>query len=382
MARARNARHGLPMLTMPESDLPPSSEAAPGTETPRPRRRPRYSGTHPRRFHEKYKELDPVRYPETALHVMESGKTPAGMHRPICVAEILELLDPAPGMTVLDATLGYGGHSQELLRCVQPGGRLIGLDTDGLQLPRTEARLRALGYGPDTFTTAHTNYAGAPKVLSQLGLSGVDLVLADLGCSSMQIDDPSRGFSFKVDGPLDMRMNSNKGASAAQWLARVSESELATALRENADEPEADRIAAGLCRSRVTAPLKTTSDLRQALCRALPDSTGRIRNAKDPALEPAIRRVFQAIRIAVNDEFSALDTFLRHLPSLLLPGGKAAILTFHSGEDRRVKQAFKNGRNAELYSEIAEEVVRPSEEECRSNPRASSAKLRWAVRRP
>ena len=364
------------------SDTPPSpaSDPAPGAEAPRPRRRPRYSGTHPRRFHEKYKELDPARYPETAAHVMEGGKTPAGMHRPICVTEILEVLDPAPGMTVLDATLGYGGHSQELLRSVQPGGRLIGLDTDGLQLPKTEARLRALGYTSETFVTAHTNYAGAPKVLTQLGLAGVDLVLADLGCSSMQIDDPARGFSFKIDGPLDMRMNPNKGASAAQWLARVTESDLAAALRENSDEPEADRIAAGLCRRRISSELKTTADLRHAICAALPDSAGRIRTAKDPAVEPSIRRVFQAVRIAVNDEFSALDTFLRHLPGLLVPGGKAAILTFHSGEDRRVKQAFKNGKTSGLYSEIAEDVIRPTEEECRSNPRASSAKLRWAVR--
>src|SRR5258706_1834517 len=161
------------------------------------RRRPRYPGRNPRRFEEKYKEHAPQRYAGTVAKVLASGKTPAGTHRPIMVAEILDVLAPKPGDTVADCTLGYGGHAEEILNRLQPGGRLLGLDTDPIELPRTEARLRALGFGPETFTAHRSNFAGLPQILAAESLSGVDLVLADLGVSSMQLDDPARCFSLK-----------------------------------------------------------------------------------------------------------------------------------------------------------------------------------------
>ena len=192
-------------------------------------RRPRYPGRNPRRFDEKYKELNPERYAAEVQKVLASGKTPAGTHRPIMVEEVLRCLQPAPGEVAVDCTLGGGGHAQAILERVQPGGRLIGLDVDPFELPRTEARLRAAGFGPDAFVARHGNFAGLPQVLAAEGLVGVDLIIADLGVSSMQIDNPSRGFSYKEPGPLDMRMNPSHGEPASQLVARLSEEKLARA---------------------------------------------------------------------------------------------------------------------------------------------------------
>jgi 16S rRNA (cytosine1402-N4)-methyltransferase len=333
------------------------------------KRRPRYRGSHPQRFEEKYKEHDPKRYAETVAKVMASGKTPAGMHRSIMVAEILEVLAPQPGEIAVDCTLGYGGHTQEILPKLAPGGRLLGLDADPIELPKTEARLRALGIGPDVFTAHRSNFAGLPQVLAGVGLTGVDLILADLGVSSMQIDDPTRGFSVKLDGPLDMRMNPQRGQSAAALLQRIKPDALAPLLVENADEPHATTLAPALAGK----SFSTTKSLAEAIRAALP------RLNKDD-LNLTVRRVFQALRIAVNDEFSALDTLLRHLSACLNPGGRVAILTFHSGEDRRVKKAFEAGRRDGLYAEISNEVIRPSAAERNTNPRSGPAKLRWARR--
>ena len=349
-------------------------------QVPRPARRPRYAGKNPRAFREKYKELNPDRYPETARKVEAEGKTPAGTHRPICVEEILRILDPQPGSKGVDATLGYGGHASRILERLKPGGFLLGLDADVLQLPRTETRLRALGFGPETLEVLQSNFAGIDRLIPSRWVEGVDFILADLGCSSMQLDDPERGFTFKNHGPLDMRMNPGRGSSAARWLATVREDKLTRALREFGDVPGAEEVARTLCEARGKKPPETTTDLKQLVCRALPFSDGRIRNSRDPAVEPVIRRVFQAVRIAVNDEFSALETFLRVVPRCLKPGGRLAVLTFHSGEDRRVKAAFKQGRSHGVYAAISEEILRPSAEEIRGNPRASSAKLRWAIR--
>jgi 16S rRNA (cytosine1402-N4)-methyltransferase len=345
------------------------AEAVPPGQSPPPhRRRPRYRGTHPRRFAEKYKEHNPARYAATVAKVVASGKTPAGTHRPIMVAEILEVLAPRPGEWAVDCTLGYGGHARELLARLQPGGRLIGLDADPVELPKTEARLRALGFGPETFSAHRSNFAGLPQVLAAKGIVGVDVLLADLGVSSMQLDNPARGFSLKQDGPLDMRMNPQRGRPAAAWLAKIKAAELADLLAANADEPNASTLAAALA----GRALATTQALREAVLAALP--------RRGDEAELSVRRVFQAIRIAVNDEFSALDALLRHLPGCLQAGGRAALLTFHSGEDRRVKQAFARGRAEGIYSALAEEVIRPTREELRANPRASPAKLRWARR--
>jgi 16S rRNA (cytosine1402-N4)-methyltransferase len=325
----------------------------------KPRRRPRYSGKNPRHFSEKYKEHAPERYADDIAKVVAGGKTPAGTHRPVMVREIMAALAPREGDFVVDCTLGYGGHAVELLTAIQPGGQLLALDVDPIELPKTEARLRALGFGPDMFTAQRTNYAGLRNVLDE----PADVILADLGLSSMQIDNPVRGFTYKYDGPLDLRMNPQRGMSASELLATLDAKALAVLLRENADEPHADRMAEAIVRK----PLSTTTKLARAVRLAGGD-------------EDSIRRTFQALRIAVNDEFSALETFLQSLPYCLKAGGRVAILTFHSGEDRRVKKAFQAGYRAGLYSDIAHDVVRATGEELRSNPRSRSAKLRWARR--
>ena len=331
------------------------------------RRRVRYSGRNPRRFEEKYKERDPQRHADTVAKVLASGKTPAGTHRPIMVAEILAALAPRPGELAVDCTLGYGGHAQEILVRLQPGGWLLGLDADPVELPKTEARLRAAGFGPEMFTAIRSNFAGLPQALAGLNPAGADCILADLGVSSMQIDDPSRGFSVKTDGPLDMRMNPQRGFPASALLEKTSPDALAKLLQENADEPRAGELADAFAGKKFT----TTKSLAAAIRSALP------RLGKD-ACDLTVRRVFQALRIAVNDEFSALDMLLRHLPACLNPGGRVAILTFHSGEDRRVKKSFAAGLRDGLYADIAQEVVRPTPEERHDNPRSSPAKLRWA----
>jgi 16S rRNA (cytosine1402-N4)-methyltransferase len=348
---------------MSDSHAPSSS---PVPATPR-RRRPRYRGKNPRRFEEKYKEHNPERYSDTIAKVLASGKTPAGTHRPIMVAEILEVLAPKPGEVAVDCTIGYGGHAQEILSRLQPGGRLIGLDADPIELPRTEARLRAIGFGQEVFTAHRSNFAGLPQVLAAAEIPGANLILADLGVSSMQLDDPLRGFSVKYEGPLDLRMNPQRGQPASALLEKIRPGELAALLVENADEPQASALACVLA----GRPFATTTSLAAAIRAALPRL-----NKEDGDL--SIRRVFQALRIAVNDEFSALDTFLRHLPACLIPGGRVAVLTFHSGEDRRVKKAFAVGLRDGFYADAAREVIRPTPAERNANPRSAAAKLRWA----
>jgi 16S rRNA (cytosine1402-N4)-methyltransferase len=339
------------------------------------KRRPRYAGKHPRKFQEKYKELNPERYAAEVEKIAASGKTPAGMHRPIMVQEILDVLAPKPGEIAVDCTLGYGGHARAILERIRAGGKLIALDVDPIELPRTETRLREAGFGTDVFVAQRSNFAGLPQALATVGIDSADVVLADLGVSSMQLDDPERGFTYKESGPLDMRMNPTRGEPASKLLTHVTEEKLARMLEENSDEPHA-RIIAQRIKS-VPVPIVTTGEL----ARIIRDSLhGMNRRLSRDEIELSVRRVFQALRIAMNDEFSALETFLRHLPQCLKPGGRVAILTFHSGEDRRVKKSFQAGERDGTYSAVAREVVRSSLEEIRANPRASSAKLRWAVR--
>lgn len=290
---------------------------------------------------------------------MARGQTPAGTHRPIMVREVLEVLAPQPGEFAVDCTLGFGGHAEALLPALQPGGRLLGIDVDPLELPRTELRLRALGFGPSVLTTHRSNYAGLSRLLSE----PADIILADLGLSSMQIDNPQRGFTFKQEGPLDLRLNPSRGQTASQMLATIDEYELARLLAENADEPDAERIARAILKTRVF----TTTDLAQRVHETDGD-------------DDSVRRVFQALRIALNDEFGALDALLRNLHYCLNPGGRVAILTFHSGEDRRVKKAFQAGERNGVYSEVSRNVIRASAEEIHANPRSRSAKLRWAIK--
>ncbi len=340
---------------------------APGA-TPH-RRRLRYSGKYPRHFAEKYKEHDPARYAETVAKVQASGKTAAGTHRPVMLKETLQVLAPKPGESVVDCTLGFGGHAREIIPRIQPGGLLIGLDNDPIELPRTTERLRAAGFGDMAFQAIRSNFAGLPKVLASLNIAAVDAVFADLGVSSMQLDNPARGFSFKFEGPLDMRMNPHRGRSASDLIQKISPAALAALLEESADEAYARMIAPALSGSR----FETTTALGKAIRAALPRLT-------KEEQENSIQRVFQALRIAVNDEFAALDALLRTLPSVLEAGGRAVILSFHSGEDRRVKKAFAGGLRAGLYCDIAHELMRPTAAERHVNPRSAPAKLRWAIR--
>jgi 16S rRNA (cytosine1402-N4)-methyltransferase len=346
---------------------------SPPEQPPVHQRRRRYAGKNPRDYHEKYKELNSAQYPGEVEKVLAAGKTPAGTHLPIMVDEVLECLRPVGGEVGLDCTLGGGGHAGALLERLLPGGRLIGLDVDPIELPRAEARLRAAGFGPEVFVAHHGTFAGLPAVLAKEELAGVNLILADLGVSSMQFDNPDRGFSYKGVGPLDMRMNPQRGEPASQLIARIGEDELSDLLEENADEPQARLIARLLKQQPLSSTHAANRVLRAGLTAALPrlDKTD---------IKMSIRRSFQALRIAVNDEFSALDALLRSLPYCLAPGGRVAILTFHSGEDRRVKKAFQAGHRDGLYSSIAKEVIRSGKKETFSNRRAAAAKLRWAVR--
>ena len=339
-------------------------------------RRIRYKGTHPKSYKEKYKELQPDKYSDTIAKVMEKGSTPAGMHRSICVNEILEFLEIKPGQTGLDATLGYGGHTQEMLKCLDSKGHLYSLDVDPIELPRTEKRLLNLGYGPEILSIRQMNFSDIDIVARESG--PLDFVLADLGVSSMQIDNPDRGFSFKTEGPLDLRLNPDRGISAAERLRSMSQDELEGMFVENSDEPHAEVIAKAITAAiRTGRDISTTTALRQIITDALkfiPEKT------RKEEIKKTCQRCFQALRIDVNSELDVLYEFLEKLPDVLAPGGRVAILTFHSGEDRLVKKSFKHYFKEGIYREIAPGPIRPSAEECNTNSRARSAKLRWAIK--
>ncbi len=333
-------------------------------------RRQRYRGTHPRRFNEKYKELDSQNYAEDMLKVIARGQTPAGTHRAICVEEILTILNPQPGDTALDCTLGFGGHTQSIIPRLLPGGKLFAIDVDSIERPKTEARLRALGYADDVLSIQELNFADISQLQTSAG--GFDCVLADLGVSSMQLDDPTRGFSYKHDGPLDLRLNPLVGIPASTLLQTMRAYDLGQLLTHYADEPHAVKIAYGIQRS--TTPILTTHQLANNIRATLKDIPDKDNHKK------TLARTFMALRIEVNQEFDVLDRFIEALPKCMRPGGRVAILTFHSGEDRRIEQAFQQLLSASTFSSISTEAIRPSPEEQRSNSRSTSAKLRWAVR--
>lgn len=345
--------------------------------SPPHKRRVRYVGTHPRQFEEKYKELDPARHAAEVEKVMQRGQTPAGMHRSICVEEILTVLKPSAGETGLDLTLGFGGHTLAMLPLVQPGGRIFGMDVDPIELPRTTARLRALGFGEDALIVHRANFSELATLLPQAG-GGFDFVLADLGVSSMQIDNPARGFSFRADGPLDLRLDPSSGQSASELLLCVTRHRLRDLLVDNADEPFAVPLAAALQGQYLETTLQLADLVRatmeRAYKRSMPTEERLVETRK------VLQRTFQALRIEVNDEFGVLDQMLLKLPACLKPGGRVAILSFHSGEDRRVKKCFQAGKRNGAFSSVASDPIRASHDEQRSNPRSSSAKLRWAVR--
>jgi 16S rRNA (cytosine1402-N4)-methyltransferase len=352
-------------------------------------RRTRYRGTHPRKLEERYKEKNLEQYPELAAHLAEKGRTPAGRHLPIMVAEVLDALRPAPNETVADLTVGYGGHAAAFLERTAPNGRLIGLDLDGPQLAATGARL-ALSVDPARLHFHNSHFAGLPKVLgAEEGFAkadgtstGVDIIFADLGVSNMQIDDPQRGFSYKHDGPLDMRMNPQRPRTAADVLRTIAPHAMVAALRDLSDEPEAERVAEAIIRRRSEAPITRTGELAEIVLAAKGHTRrtwAAAARAGEAELHPAAR-TFQALRILVNDELQGLEQLLRIIPICLNPVGRVGFLTFHSGEDRRVKHALLDGLRAGIYSQIADEPIRPGPTERHANPRSTSAKLRWAVR--
>lgn len=340
------------------------------------KRRVRYKGTHPRNYSEKYKELQPEKYADTIEKVIRKGSTPAGMHISVCVKEILDFLCIRPGQKGLDATLGYGGHSKEMLKCLNGQGHLYALDVDPIEIVRTKKRLKEQGYGPEILTVIERNFAEIDQVAEEYG--PFDFMMADLGVSSMQMDNPERGFSYKFEGPLDLRLNPTKGVSAAERLKELSKDELEGMLMENADEPYAGEIAGAVfAEFKKGHEISTTTQLRQVIEKALEKVPEKER--KD-AVKKSCQRTFQALRIDVNSEFEVLEAFLEKLPMALAPGGRVAILTFHSGEDRLVKKSFKQLQKAGIYREISNEVIRPSAEECAKNGRARSTKMRWAIR--
>ena len=339
------------------------------------KRRVRYSGTHPRKFSEKYKELNPEKYQDTIERVISKGSTPAGMHISICVQEILTFLQIQPGMKGLDATLGYGGHSRKMLEALQGRGHLYALDVDPIEIVKTTKRLREAGFSEEIFTPISENFANIDRVAEQYG--SFDFLLADLGVSSMQIDNPERGFSYKQEGPLDLRLNPQSGEPASERLQKMNREEIEGMLIDNSDEPYAAEIARAIAgRNRKGQKIDTTTKLAELIGETLDFLPEKERKE---AVKKSCARVFQALRIDVNSEFEVLEAFLTKLPSCMAPGGRIAILTFHSGEDRLVKRAFKEGKKAGIYSEVAEDVIRPSSEECAKNPRAKSTKMRWAV---
>lgn len=340
------------------------------------KRRVRYKGTHPRKYSEKYKELNPEKYQGTIEKVIKKGGTPAGMHLSICVQEILDFLQIKPGQKGLDATLGYGGHSQKMLQCLESKGHLYALDVDPIEIVRTKKRLNDLGYGEDILTVIHENFANIDQVAAEYG--PFDFLLADLGVSSMQIDNPERGFSYKNEGPLDLRLNPEAGIPAAQRLKESTKEELEWMFRDNSDEPYAREIARMIVsKLKKGQPIETTTQLAKTIEESLAFLP--VKEQKE-SVKKSCARVFQALRIDVNSEFEVLDAFLQKLPSVMAPGGRIAFLTFHSGEDRLVKKAFKEMQKAGIYSEVATEVIRPSAKECAENSRARSAKMRWAVK--
>lgn len=337
-------------------------------------RRIRYRGTHPRHFAEKYKELQPELYGDDIAKVLARGDTPAGTHRPIMIDEVLAVLHPQAGEIAVDGTIGYGGHASAILPALLPGGRLYGFDIDPIELPKCEARMRAVGFTASQVQFRQRNFAALPALLNEEEIAGIDIFLADLGVSSMQIDNPERGFSFKRETALDLRMNPQKGKPASELLRSLTAEKLTRLFHDNADEPYAEELAEVIFQHRDS--IITTTDLRNLIhqhLRSLPEM-------KDESPDDSVRRIFQALRIAVNNEFSALDTLLNYLPYCLNKGGRAALITFHSGEDRRVKNAFRQGYSSGMYCDIAREVTRPTPQERYANSRATSAKLRWAIK--
>ncbi|MCR5792468.1 MAG: 16S rRNA (cytosine(1402)-N(4))-methyltransferase RsmH [Lachnospiraceae bacterium] len=340
------------------------------------KRRVRYKGKYPRKFEEKYKEHQPEKYKETVEKVIRKGSTPAGMHISIMVDEMLEVLRIEPGQVGFDATLGYGGHTRAMLECLKGTGHVYATDVDPIESEKTKNRLLKEGFGEDCLTIKLQNFCTIDEIAKEAG--GFDFIFADLGVSSMQLDNPERGFSYKNDGPLDLRLDPKHGISAAQRLKNISREELSGMFYENSDEPYCDELAKAITDEiKKGNTIETTRDLYQIIAKTLdfiPEKE------KKDTIKKTCQRVFQALRIDVNNEFEVLYEFMEKLPDALKPGGRAAILSFHSGEDKIVKKALKQGLKEGIYEDISKGVIRPSREECIKNGRAKSTKMRWAIK--
>ena len=341
-------------------------------------RRRRYSGTHPKSFHQKYKEHNLSAYPQIKEHLRAKGKTPAGSHIPVLTEEVIGCLRPKPGEVVVDCTVGYGGHASEFLKHIGPTGKLIAMDVDNAELERTRHRL-SKDNAPISFY--RSNFAGIANVLKKENLAGCDIIFADLGVSSMQIDNPDRGMSYKHKGPLDMRMDDRLKQTGADLLNKLSEEELSKAFLELADEPDHKKIAQFIVAQRAVQPITQTEQLIRIIfsVKGLTPKTWKQQNlAKFGKLHPAAR-TFQALRILVNDELGSLKELLRIAHYCLRPGGRIGIISFHSGEDRIVKRWFRDNVRNGIYQSASKNPIVPRIKEIMSNPRSASAKFRYAV---
>ncbi len=348
------------------------------SEGTKPQRRPRYSGTHPKKFNQKYKERNARAYPHLHRRLRAKGKTPAGTHVPIMVAEIMATLKPKPGEILADCTLGYGGHASHFAQHLGPSGRLIGFEVDGPELEKTRERLQDI---ETDLTVYRKNYAGITSVMHEEKLTGFDIIFADIGVSSMQIDDPSRGISYKHKGPLDMRMDSRLKETGADLLQKLSVEEISEALDQLSDEPDHKEIAAAIAAQREISPITQTNQLIRLIFKTkniTAQAWKEQQKRKFNSLHPAAR-TFQALRIMVNDELGALRQLLRLAPQCLNPGGRIGIMSFHSGEDRLVKTSFKQGKASGIYTAVTPQPLVPRRQEIMQNPRSSAAKFRYAV---
>lgn len=297
---------------------------------------------------------------------MALDRTSTGVHRPILLDDVLACLDPRPGDVAVDCTVGSGSHARAILERILPGGRLLALDVDPIELERTRTRF-------DAVTFRRANFRDLRAILSDEQIRGADIVFADLGLSSMQHDTPARGFHYKFPGPLDMRMNPHRGETAAALIARLDREALARVLFANADEAHAARIATLIKRERI----ETTHHLERVVRTGLAAERPELTRAE---VKLSVRRTFQALRIEVNDELRALEALLAALPACLAPRGRAAFISFHSGEDDRIAASFRTGFENGVYSAISQQEIRTNVDETRANRRALSAKLRWAIK--
>ena len=345
---------------------------------PQHKRRPRYSGTHPKSFEQKYKEHNIEAHPELREHLIAKGKTPATTHIPILVEEVMECLSPKEGEIVADCTVGYGGHALEFMKYISNAGKLVAFDIDHAELERTKKRLSKENV-PVSFY--RSNFAGIANALSKEGIDGYDVIFADLGVSSMQIDNPQRGMSYKFDGPLDMRMDDRLKHTGADLLKTLSLEQLSNAFWELSDENDHYKIAHMIVTEREQKPINTTRELVELIFSAkgisIKEWKKKQHNSKSGLLHPAAL-VFQALRILVNDELGTLKELLRIAPYCLRPGGRIGIISFHSGEDRLVKKTFREGLRNGIYKYISDKVIVPKRNEIFLNPRSMSAKFRWA----